>query len=379
MVVLSACLASVSYNKGMSKRRSLNYFFPPPNFLLLPSVGIDISDRSIKYAELIPTASGLHLGRFGEVVLPPGIVENGRIVTSVRLEEELSKLRREKKLVCARAALPEEQMYFFQTRLPAGSYQELREAIELSIDEHVPMPPSETVFDFEIVDRIGNEVEVSVTAAASSVIESYADTFSHAGILLRSLELEAEAVARAVIHPDDTVARLLVDFGETRTGIAIVERGHVRFTSTVSIGGQLLTETLAKNFKVSIEEAEKMKREFGLRRNSPHQDLFSILLNDISVLRDEINKHFVYWHTHTSESGGEHSQIEEIVLVGGDSNLAGLPDYLSTSLRVRTVVADVWTNVTLPEKEVPDLSRNDSLGYATAIGLALHSTDQEAH
>jgi len=361
----------------MHDAHTRNFLFPPPTFILLPAVGIDVSDRSIKFARLIPKANGFNLGEFGDEPLGPGIVESGRIISPDRLVEVLIKIRKEHNVSFVRAALPEEQMYFFRMTVTDGKEASLRDAIELSLEEHVPIAAVEAVFDFEVVGRSGADVEVAVTAASRAVIESYADTFARAGLTLLSLELEAQAVARTVVHRQDAFAHLIVDFGETRTGIAVSYGGQVYFTSTVNIGGQMLTETLAKHFGISVPEAEAMKREFGLRRNSPRQDLFSLLLNNVAVLRDEINRHFIYWHTHPDESGKPRPPIEQIILVGGDSNLAGLPDYLSTSLRVKTVVANVWTNVDLPEHGVPDLTRNDSLGYATAIGLSLHDANRD--
>ncbi|MBP6884862.1 MAG: type IV pilus assembly protein PilM [Candidatus Pacebacteria bacterium] len=361
----------------MAEKRIRNFIFAPPRFLLMPAVGIDISDRSIKYAELIPTSIGHRLGRFGEILLEQGLVENGRIINQSRLTEILANLVKEQKISFVRAALPEEQIYFYQTHLPSGTRESLREAIELGLEDHVPIPVSEAYFDYEIVGSTETETEVVVSVASSIVIQSYADTFKDAGLTLLSLELEAEAETRAVVHNDDKTATLLVDFGRTRTGIAIVHEGKVHFTSTVSVGGQMLTETLTKHFGIPSDQAEAMKREFGMRRNSPHQDLFALLLNNIAVLRDEINKHFTYWHTHKNESGNARPPIEQIVLIGGDSNLAGLSEYLSTSLHVTAVRGDVWTNIELPPKDVPALSKNDSLGYATAIGLALHDTKYE--
>ena len=362
----------------MSETRTANFLFPPPAFLLMPAVGIDVSDRSIKYAKLIPTPSGFDLDTFADITLDPGIVEGGRIIAPKKLEEVLIGLRKKYNITFVRTALPEKQMYFFRMSIPEGSHDVLRNTIELSLEEHVPIPAAEAVFDFEVVGHSGTNVEVAVTAALGTIVDDYVSVFKSAGLTLLSLELEAEAVARTVIHPADTFAHLIVDFGETRTGIAVAYGGQIYFTSTVSIGGQILTDTLAKHFKISNAEAEAMKREFGLRRNGPNQDLFSLLLNNVAVLRDEINKHFIYWHTHPDETGATRPPIEQIVLVGGDSNLAGLPDYLSASLRVKTIVADVWTNVRLPDHGVPALSRQDSLGYATAIGLSMHDTNNES-
>jgi len=360
----------------MTSAKARNFLFPPPGFLLMPAVGIDISDRSIKYVELLHTEHGRKLGRYGDKAVPAGIVEGGKIVNQNKLIEELSILRKEQNLTFVRAALPEEQVYFFRMSIP-DTGKNLRDTLELSLEEHVPILAADTIFDYEIISRKEGTVEVGITAASREVIESYSETFFKAGLVLLSLELEAEAIARATIHEEDETAHLIVDFGETRTGIAVSSGGHIRFTSTVSIGGQMLTETLAKHFSIPMEKAEAMKREFGLSRNTPHQDLFALLLNNIAVLRDEINKHFIYWHTHPDESGKPRPPISEIILVGGDSNLVGLSDYLSTSLRVKTTLADVWKNVSLPEKTIPDLGRSESLGYATSIGLALHDATYE--
>ncbi len=361
----------------MHSARSRHSLFAPPQFLLMPAVGVDISDRSIKYAELVSTKEGERLGTWGEVFLESGIIEGGKIISPDRLATALSAIAKMQGISFVRAALPEEQIYFFRMQVPDGTKDEIRSALELMLEEHVPILAAETVFDFEVTDKADGKVEVAVTAASRAVIDSYSEAFEKAGLTLLSLELEAEAVARAVIKRNDSIARLIVDFGETRTGIAVSYGGQVRFTSTVSMGGQMLTETLAKHFNISLAEAEKMKREYGLRRNSPNQDLFALLLNNIAVLRDEINRHFIYWHTHLDENGKQRPPIEEIVLVGGDSNLAGLPDYLSTSLHVKTSIGNVWTNVHLQEGKVPELSLNDSLGYATALGLALYTTSHE--
>ena len=62
-------------------------FFPTPSFLRFASVGIDVSDQSIKYAELKHMHGELRLGRYGSVVIPPGVIVSGRIQDSRKLAE----------------------------------------------------------------------------------------------------------------------------------------------------------------------------------------------------------------------------------------------------------------------------------------------------
>ena len=351
--------------------------FTPPKFLSMPAVGIDISDRNIKYTELVPEKKGYNLGCFGDIPIPKGVVEGGKIIDSQKLIELLTSLRIEKKLSFVRSSLQEEQVYFFRARYPDETKEVLRDTIELSLEDHVPIPAAEAVFDFEIVGRFGTNVDIAVTVATNATIQSYLDAFTAAGLTLLSLELESSAISRAVIDTEDTDAHMIVDFGEISTGVTIVYGRQVCVTSTMNVGGQVLTETVAKHMGIAVAEAERLKREIGLQRNSSNEELFAILLTNIAILRDEINKHLIYWHTHADEDGKSHQEITKILLVGGDSNLPGLPEYLSATLGVEAVVGNVWTNVRLPSQGVPELPKAESLSYGTAIGLALYNINYE--
>ena len=114
-----------------------------------------------------------------------------------------------------------------------------------------------------------------------------------------------------------------------------------------------------------------MKLKYGLTRNTQDQEIFSTLLNGVSILRDEISKNFIYWHTHKDEEGKERPEIQKIILCGGDSNLIGFAEYLAITMKQVVEIADVWTNVVSREKYIPVMPFEDSLSYATAIGLAL--------
>jgi Tfp pilus assembly PilM family ATPase len=220
-------------------------------------------------------------------------------------------------------------------------------------------------------------LEVQVAAIPKNVIENYISVFKESFISIQSLELEAQATARAVVKKGDLETYLIVDFGQTRTGIFIVSRGTVVFTSTLDIGGELLNKMIEKNFNVGKEEAEKMKQKYGLERNTENEEVFSVLLNSVSILRDEIVKHFLYWNTHKDEEGKERPLIKKIILCGGDSNLTGLADYISVSMKSKVEMANIWINIAETDKYIPEISFNQSLAFAAALGLALGDFDYD--
>lgn len=354
----------------MSHSRN-NRFFPTPKFLERPSVGIDISDRSIKYVALHYSGGELRTSFFGEKKVPEGAIDSGKIQNSQAVISLLKEIKNEHKCQFVRVSLPEEQMYIFELTVPKMTSDEIRGTIDLQLEEHVPLSPQDVVFDFDLVEEKDDSFRVLVTVAPTAVVEEYTVLFKEAGLTPLSLELEASALARCIVTEGDENTYMIVDFGDTRSGISIIHKRIPLFTSTVSIGGSTITEMIAKNFSVSYEEAEKMKKEIGLSRNEKNKELFSVIINGLSILRDEVSRHFIYWHSHKNSDGQPRPVIQSIRICGGNANLDGIDEYFKTSLRADVDLANVWINFGSVDSYVPPISFKDSLSYATAIGLAL--------
>lgn len=343
----------------------------------MPAFGLDISDESLKYIELAATRRGIEVGKSGERKIPPGIMENGKIKDPKRMEDLLALLRKEEGIRCVRVSLPEEQIYLYKLRLEKAGLESVRESIELTLEEHIPIPAADAIFDYGYIGEDDTWLDIQVAAIPKGVIEEYLGVFRNSAIAVKSFELEAQAIARALIRRGDMDTYMIVDFGEKRTGISIVSRAIAMFTSTVDVGGVILTNAIQKNFNVSFAEAEKMKKEFGLQRNVENNEIFSVLLNSVSVLRDEVVKHFIYWHTHKDEQGRDNPPIKKIILCGGDSNLIGLADYFSVSMKTSVEMGNVWMNILDPEEKVPDMPFKRALSFAAGLGLALGDFDAD--
>lgn len=358
-----------SFNKNFEK--FFLKLFPVPNFLEAQSFGLDISDESMKFIELIPTKNGMKIGRWGEKSIPAGVIESGKIKDPKKMEEILSKLRKEEGVKFVRVSLPEEQVYSFKLRLDKNGLKSVKEGIELVLEEHVPIQAEDAIFDYELIREDAQSIEVQVATIPKNVIENYLLIFEHSEIGVEAFELEAQAISRAVIKTCDMDTYMIVDFGKKRTGIFIVSSGIVMFTSTLDVGGISLVNVIQKSFNVSAEEAEKMKQKYGLERNTENKEMFAVLLNSVSVLRDEIVKHFLYWQTHKDESDKSNPPIKKIILCGGDSNLIGLSDYISVSMKSSVEMANVWINIVNTENYIPVMSFRQALAFATALGLAM--------
>jgi type IV pilus assembly protein PilM len=354
----------------------LTRFFPVPAFLSMPAVGVDISDASVKYLALRRTARGIKLGAYGEERLAPGVVNAGGHIEKVsELAAVLSKIAQTHSFEHVALSLPEEQAYLVELSMPNMKESALRESIELSLEEYVPLPPAETIFDYRIAKYPVSEKEgydLSLAALPLATVESYADVCKKSSLQPLSFEIEAHALARALVPRDFLGTYMIVDLGLTRSGVAIGSAESVLFSSTIPLGGDLITQAVAKALNIPKRDAEKLKAEKGLSRAKADEELFAALVPVLSALKDEIAKNVSFWQTHLDSRGKPHAAIQKIILCGGQAIMPGFADYLSSGLTAPVEIGNPWINIAL-ETPIPEMPRALSLQYATAIGLAMRS------
>lgn len=344
--------------------------FPPPTYLAPPAAGVDISDHSIKFAVVASRRGRIHLSCFGEKPIPPGIIDAGQINDKKELAERLRQLAIELPTKYVAVSLPEERSFLVKLQLPRVDPTELRESILLQLEEHIPLPPAEVIFDYEILDRNeGDKLNLAVTVLPQKIVKDHLEVLADAGLTPLSFEVESQAVVRAVTPRGNREAWLVVDFGKTRTGFIIAGGAVALFTSTIpNIGGENATAAIRKKLNLDWPEAEKLKSEHGLLYSSKNQ--FVALLPLIAAFRDEIHRLIRYWNRGPDrDSVGE---IKKVVLCGGQAIMPGLVEFLGATLEIPVILANVWTNIADPE-EVPPIHAKEATRYAIAIGLTLKS------
>lgn len=349
-------------------------FFPIPDYLEMPAVGLDISDQTIKLAQFSDTESGLRLTKRGEVEVLPGIIESGEVKKETELKEIIGKLKTEHKFENVIVGLPEERSYIITLKIPFVPEEEIRDAIELQLEEHIPLSANDVVFDYEILSKPQNEsgsYELSVAVFPQAELLKYHTALTSNGLRPLAYEIESHSLTRALIGQDDDHSYMIVDVGKTRTGITIVERGVVTFTSTLStVSGDSIGKLIEKNLNVAGDVAEKAKAEKGLMRSASNRGVFESLLPLISTLRDEISRYYLYWRNREGETP---LKLSKIIFCGGQSVMPGLIQYIGANLDVPCESGNPWVNVYDSEKDVPPIDHDNSLRYSTAIGLALRN------
>lgn len=350
-------------------RETFLELFPVPKILDLPYVGLDISDEAVRFAQIHKVRSGYKLGSFGSVSLNQGVVEDGFIKDKNSLIDAISQLKKKYNLKNVRASLPEEKSYFFKIELPPMDHGEIRAAIAFKIEENVPIALKDAVYDFVILrepQEGDDHIHVGVTVLHNHVVTSYLDAINSAGLSVLSFEIESQAFSRSVIPNNFSGTCIVAMLRKTKTVISIVSKSQVQFTSTIPIGSDAIVSAITKQLGLPEKEGENIKMG---KEEIASNEMFMALVNASSTLRDEMQKHIEYWNTH-GNAVGDYKTIKKIFLAGADATL-GLDSYLGKSLSVECLVANPWVNVISLEKNLPDITKRESLDYSTAIGLAI--------
>ncbi|MEX2013477.1 MAG: pilus assembly protein PilM, partial [Parcubacteria group bacterium] len=314
--------------------------FPVPEFLLLSTSGIVITDTDTKFVQLRREifGDGFKLVNSNKIDNPPGAVESGLINNPDKLINVLKEFSSRYDIRYAHAILPEEKAYLFTTTIDWVPPSGLKDAVAFIIEENVPISLAESVFDFEIVseNKGAGEIKLAVSVLPKSVVDAYVAIFESAGITPVSFDLESQAIARAVIHRGDKRSHLIINLSLGRTGFYVVEEEVVQFSSTPA---------------------------YGIGGDDAYPSL-----ND---LKSEIRKISAFWDARTDKSGQPEKKIEKVILCGLGASRKSFVEKLLGESEVPYALADVWLNMSPARKHIAEMSFDASLDYASTIGLVL--------
>lgn len=345
--------------------------------------GLDLSDLSFKIVQLSRRGRFFHLDCAATFPLPPKIIEKGEIKEEKRLAEFIQKgiasLKefRTNHVVCS---LPEEQAFLQIIQMPRMEREELESAILFEAENYIPFPVKDMYLDFELLPVSGgssvSHMDVLVAAVSKRLADSYVVCLKTAGLHPIAFEIESFAAARALVKGGKTSLPVcILDIGATRTGFGIFSGSSLKFTASIPISSGTFSEAIAKRMKVEFLRAEELKKEYGIaeRRKKEGSEVFLAIIPVLSELVEQVKKYIEFYRTHfPHEHTISQQNVERMFLCGGGAKLRGIASYLSSELKIPVEIGNPWVNI-LPDPvtEIPKISFEESLAYATSLGLAL--------
>lgn len=198
---------------------------------------------------------------------------------------------------------------------------------------------------------------------------------------------EPLAAAYASLLPEDRARCVaLLDLGLDSTGLIVYDGDAVLLASSIPVWGDHFTRDIATIFKVSYEDAECLKREYGcallgLSSDSslievpspegrlPREAMRSELIEILEARAEEL---FLYVRAELQRAGMDRGLYEGIVLTGGGALLNGMCDMAERVLNCPARNALATGIGAWPDELASPL-------WTTAAGLAMYSAKLKLH
>jgi type IV pilus assembly protein PilM len=340
-------------------------------------VGLDIGSSSLKLAEVISNSKGHYLNRFCEIPLPKGVIVDGNLADASILSQKIKEIIKVSK--CGRkgivTSLAGNSVIIKKVTLEQMNETELRDLIRDEAGKYLPFDNMDDVnYDFQILGENNynpNQMDIIIVAAKKEIVNSYREAINAAGQSVDIIDVAPfvlETLYEANYEFDNEEIVVIINIGASTTGINVVKGGTSVFTRDFTMAGNAITEILQEKYKVTFEEAEKIKTE-GLPNGSEkdNSELKESILELAQPICLEIERSIDYFR---STFGGE--DIKQILLAGGSARIHNLAKHLSETINVKTELIDPFLKINYNKRNI-DVKNLESIKpvAATAIGLGL--------
>lgn len=334
-----------------------------------PIIGIDISNTGLKIMSADPKRWLVH--GYGSIDLEPlkmkDAMENQNstyLTDSIRLllsEKVIGDVSSKQVAI----ALPTARSYTRTFTLPASTEKSLHDAVILEADQYIPIPSENLYIDYQIIERTKKEITVLMSAVPKVIIDNIVRGVEAAGLQPILVEPSICSVGRVLTATErGDLPTVVVDIGPATTDIAILDRGTVRVTGGLAIGGNTFTLDIAKKLNVELENAHQLKVLNGLNAGPRQLKLTAALEPSLERILGEVKKVMRYYNERINSG----RKLEQLLVVGSGSNLPGIGEYFTNALVMPARVASPWQRLDFAKLQEPPKQFRPR--YITVAGLA---------
>jgi type IV pilus assembly protein PilM len=344
--------------------------------------GLDISNTSIKIAELTLQKNQLRSGYFADVKLTDKIISNNAIISEQRLAESMAQAISQarhidtKYVICS---VPEAKSFVRLIQIPKMDESAIDDAVPFELEQDIPIPIDQVYMDWQILRELPDKLELLVTASSKDYIDGLVRSLHLAKLKPVAIEIASQATARALVGPANwKKSVMIVDIGAKQSSFVIVDENVPMYTSSIPVAGEMFTESISRNLRISEGEAEKLKLATGvLMQVEPGVKIRQAVLPILDSIIDEMKNVIRFFEEHSQT----HRLIDTLIVTGGSAQVPGVLEYISARINLGSgklplVVSkgDPWVNVVTKTAKL-SITPEQSLAYSTAIGLALRGVN----
>ena len=271
----------------------------------------------------------------------------------------------------------------------SGDDDAISRVIEFEAKQAVPYSMDEIIWDYQLVqheipaitefDDPTYEYESLFVAVKKDIVSSYTDVILESGKNILSVNISPIAMTNAFQscgQHDAQACEMVLNIGGQSSVLVINEGGRV-FVRSIPIAGNAITQQISKEFGISFDEAEDLKRKHGFvalggAYEEPESEVAAtiskIARNVMTRLHGEISRSVNVWR---SQYDG--NKPVKLFIAGGGSLIQYVTEFFEEKLHIPVDYLNVFSIMTIAD----GVDRNQLLDVAPMFselaGMGLRS------
>lgn len=343
-------------------------------------LAVDFGAANLKIAEFeITDEGGLLLKEYGlHAIGQEGGAEGARdTITQKALQELLAeKAYGSKNLnICA----PGFHTFSKFVKLPPVDTSKVTQIIQYEAQQNVPFPLEEVVWDYQILGATaGGELEVFLVAIKADIVESLFRAAEGAGLRLQLMDVSPAALCNAFRYNYNDLegCTMLLDIGAKTSNLLFFDKESV-YSRGINIGANAITLDFAKEARLGLAEAERLKIEEGFvslggayeEPDNPNQAAISKIARQVMTrLHIQVNQTIQFYR---GQQGGTAPQ--RLFLSGGAAIMPYTAQFFSEKLNLPVDYFNPLRNIQFdPQVNLEELAKVAHC-FGEVVGLGLRN------
>lgn len=352
--------------------------------------GLDIGLSSVKVVQLRRGRGRVILETYGELATGPyGGVSVGQAVnlSPENLTKLIADLFKEANVTATTGviSIPTRSSLIVDIDLPEVGEEKLASIIPIEARKYIPIAISEVTLDWlriptpsDIRTATENNPEgqptkglmkILLVAIQNDTIRNHQNLAKNLNLQLPIMEIETFSSIRSSLR-NEMGATALIDMGASSTKIAIIDRGVVRESHTISKGAQDISIAISRSLSVPFAKAEEIKREVGLiEKPENYSNVESAISPLVEFIFAEVERVVIKYQKDNRRS------VDKVILVGGGSTLKGLLKIAEQAVGVPVVLGDPFSKTEAPAF-LSGVLVEAGPSFAVSVGLALRGLEE---
>ena len=303
-------------------------------------IGLDLTSNEIRCVALSRRGKEVTLERFAMGEIPSSVFAAGRVAEPAELGARIKEIMHEQGVSARRAviSLSGKAAITRIVELPKMGSAQTRQAISLQINQYVPFPPGDTVYDYKVLPtREGGNPsmqEVLLVATRATTVDSLIATMRAAGIEAEGIKITSLAAWNIIEQSMSgyTQAVGIIDMRDTVTDLSFFLNGQFRLSRPVELGYLSILAKVAQLLGVSPAEAEEYMRADPVDLTIPEDEIDptednrmrEALLSVFSGFVSELIRSIRYYESQAQRS----ERVGKMLLFGNIDMFPNLVKYL---------------------------------------------------